>query len=69
MYVLFLKITRFLGLTLILHPGHTSRFFKTVKIKFMGPKGRGPRKTNTLLASKTNYYKASQTKEKKLKST
>ena len=47
MYVLFLKITRFLGLTLILHPGHTSLFFETVKIKFMGPRGRGPRKTNT----------------------
>ena len=58
MYVLFLKITRFLGLTLILHPGHTSQFFETVKIKFMGPRaesrymgpraeGRGPRKTNT----------------------
>ena len=43
MYVLFLKITTFLGLTLIIHPGHTSRFFETVKMKFMGPTGRGPR--------------------------
>ena len=63
MYVLFLKITRFLGLTLILHPGHTSLFNETVKIKFMGPRGRGPtygaegqgpRKTNTLL--KRTFY-------------
>ena len=38
---MFLKITRFLGLTLILHPGHTSLFLETVKIKFMGPRGRG----------------------------
>ena len=42
MYVLFLKITRFLGLTLILHPGHTSLFLESVKIRFMGPRGRGP---------------------------
>ena len=38
MYVLFLKITRFLGLTLILHPGHISLFLETVKVKFLGPR-------------------------------
>ena len=62
MYVLFLKITRFLGPTLIIYPGHTSLFLETVKIKFMRPRGRGAeargptfgaerrglRKTNTL---------------------
>ena len=56
MYVVFLKITTFLGLNLILHLGHTSLFLETVRIKFMGPRGRGPtygaegrrpRKTNT----------------------
>ena len=38
MYVLFLKITRFLGLTLILRPGHISLFLETVKVKFLGPR-------------------------------
>ena len=42
-HILFLKITKFLGLTLIPHPGHTSLFLETVKITFMGPRGRGPR--------------------------
>ena len=42
MYVVFLKITTFLRTNLILHPGHTSLFLKTVTIKFMGLRGRGP---------------------------
>ena len=46
-YVVFLKMTPFLWVTLILHPGHTSLFLEAVRIKFMGPRGRGPRKTNT----------------------
>ena len=60
MYVVFLKITTFLWIILILHSGHTSLFIKTVTIKFMGARGRGPTcraesqglsKTNTLLVS------------------
>ena len=52
----FLKITTFLWIILMLHLGHTSLFLETVMIKFMDPKGRGatyrsegqgPRKTNT----------------------
>ena len=42
MYVVFLKITTFLRTNLILHPGHTSLFLRTVTIKFMGLRGRGP---------------------------
>ena len=31
-----------MGLTLILHPGHTSLFLETAKIKFKNPRGREP---------------------------
>ena len=53
MYAVFLKITTFLWIILILHPGHTSLFHETVTIKFIRPRaeGRGPRKTNTRKAA------------------
>ena len=38
----FLKITAFLWIILILHPGHTILFLETVIIKFGGTEGRGP---------------------------
>ena len=38
MHVYFLKITTFLWIILILHPGHTSLFHETVTIKFIGPR-------------------------------
>ena len=68
MYVVFLKITIFLWLTLILHTGHSSLFLETVRIEFMGPRGRGaegpradiwgrgPRKTNTRFNVKFSTY-------------
>ena len=41
MYVVFLKITTFLWISLILHPGHTNVLLETVTIKFMGPRDQG----------------------------
>ena len=38
--VVFLKITTFLGIILIFHPGHTSLFFKTLTIKFIWSRDR-----------------------------
>ena len=38
-YVVFLKITTFLRITLVLLPGHTSLFLETVTIKIMGLRG------------------------------
>ena len=43
MHVYFLKITTFLWIILILHPGCNSILLETVTIKFGGPRGRGPR--------------------------
>ena len=43
MLVYFLKITTFLWIILILHPGCNSILLETVTIKFGGPTGRGPR--------------------------
>ena len=42
MYVVFLKVSTFLWIILILYPGHTSLFLETVTMKFGEPKGRGP---------------------------
>ena len=36
MYVAFLKITTFLWIVLLAHPGHISLLFETVKINFWG---------------------------------
>ena len=41
MYVVFFKITAFLWIILILHPGHTSLFLETKTINFMWPWGLG----------------------------
>ena len=41
MYVVFFKITVFLWIILILHPGHTSIFLETKTINFMWPWGLG----------------------------
>ena len=46
MYVAILKITIFLWIVLLAHPGHISLLFETVKINFGGAKGlrgQGPR--------------------------
>ena len=43
MHVYFLKITIFLWIILILHPGCNSILLETATIKFGGPRGRGPR--------------------------
>ena len=43
MHVYFLKISTFLWIILILHPGRSSLFLETVTIKFGGSRGRGPR--------------------------
>ena len=42
-HVYFLKITTFLWVILILHPGCNSLLLETVTIKFGGPRGRGTR--------------------------
>ena len=39
-YVVFLKITTFLWLTLKLHPGYTDFFVETARIKFIGSRGQ-----------------------------
>ena len=44
MYAVFLKITTFLWIILILHPGHTSLFHETVTIKFIRPRAEGREK-------------------------
>ena len=46
LYVVFLKVTTFLWIILMLHPGYASLFLETITIKFMGPRDLGPRKTN-----------------------
>ena len=38
----FLKITTFLWVILIIYPGYTSLFLETVTIKIGGPRDRGP---------------------------
>ena len=43
MHVYFLKITTFLWIISILHPGCNSILLEAVTIKFGGPRGRGPR--------------------------
>ena len=43
MHVYFLKISTFLWIIVILHPGHNSLLLETVTIKFGGSRGRGPR--------------------------
>ena len=43
MNVYFLKITTYLWIILIFHPGRNSILLETVTIKFGRPRGRGPR--------------------------
>ena len=42
MYIVFLKITTFLWIILILHPGYINLYPETVTVKPMRPGGPGP---------------------------
>ena len=65
-YVVFWKITTFLWITLILHPGHTSLESARIRLWSRGPRadiwGRGPRKTNTPFKASTLEKKISSKK-------